>query len=256
MKILITRPHLESIELQKKLRLIGISAWSLPILNFYPGIGLKYLSKIISTISKNSIICMTSKKAIEYASMYLKSLNIPWPSDVQYYTIGKESSLLFQKKTGKKSQYPILIENSENLLKLIDLKIIKKKTILILKGNQGRNILKNAFITKGANVILIECYKRKIKKIDSKKETKKWKKKKIDTIVVTNSTTLHALYKIFSSRNSKSWFLQCNLLVISIRLKILAKNLGWDKIYISKKSNNNSLLEKLLDIKKNEKKDL
>ncbi|CAL4325784.1 Uroporphyrinogen-III synthase [Buchnera aphidicola (Eriosoma grossulariae)] len=254
MKVLITRPISESIELKTILRSVGIRAWSFPILEFFPSLGLKALSKKIKIINKNDFIVITSKKAIEYSSNYLKNNYIEWPSHAEYYTIGKGSADFFKKNSGYIAKYPTKNENSETLLKIINLNQIKNKNIIILKGNRGRKLLEKTFKKNGANVILIECYQRKIKNINYKIEILKWKKNNINTLVITNNEVLQELYKIFYFLKTEKWFLKCTLLVISERLKYLAKKLGYKNIHIAKNANNQTLLKKLIEIKQQKKK--
>ncbi|XRX42628.1 MAG: uroporphyrinogen-III synthase [Buchnera aphidicola (Eriosoma harunire)] len=249
MKVLITRPINESTELAIKLKLAGIVAWPLTIFKFLPGQELFNLDYAFKIIKKNDIICVTSKKAIEYSTIHCSKYQLTWPSISQYYAIGPGTAQLLYYKIGYIAQHPTCIFNSESLLKLINLKKIKNKIILILQGDHGRMILENTLKKHGARVIKITCYQRyRIKKY-SNTEILKWKHRKINTLVITSMSTLKAIYNIFSINKQETWFLKCKLLVVGHRLKKYAQQLGWKNIFISNSANNKCLFQMLTMIK-------
>lgn len=82
-----------------------------------------------------------------------------------------------------------------------------------------------------------------MKILDGRKEGKKWRLYKIDTLVVTSSEILHQLKNITSDSDQIEWLLKCKIFVVGKRLSKIAKNLGWNDIIVSNYANNESFLK-------------
>ncbi|AXN02278.1 Uroporphyrinogen-III synthase [Candidatus Purcelliella pentastirinorum] len=248
MTILILRPHPYGKKLAKKLSDLGFNTYNLPLIKFKEGKNLKLLPKIFTSLKDKDLIFVLSQQTIKYVNNFLKKLYLTWPMKPTYYAIGKNTALKLKKKINKKINYPKNIENMETLIDLLKLHDIKKKTALILQSNNSRKKLIKKLKKNGTKIISIECYKQIKNKINKKKERKKLKKHKIKEIVATSKKILKKLYKLIPPKDRIKWLLNCKIIVISKRLAKIAYKLGWKKIYISDKANNNSLIKILKKI--------
>lgn len=237
--VLVTRPLPESIKLVKLLTKIGYFSLSIPIISFQQGKDLIYLQSKLKNLNSGDFIFFLSKNVVYFAK---KTINkkLKWPKDINYYSIGSKTALAINLIFGFSSKYPEK-ENSESLIKMINnINNISGKNALILCGNNSRNILNKFLVKKGLKVEYCECYQSINKLYNRFYITKYLISLKINTIVVTSGIILKRIYYLFIN---KSWLLSCTLIVVSKRLFILAKNLGWNKIYISEKADNMSILK-------------
>jgi len=151
-------------------------------------------------------------------------------------------------------------ENSEGLLALpslqasifkqVALKQGLKPAIIIVRGNGGREHLKEQLTMRGAQVCYIESYQR-VWRTFPKAITKQWQDQKINCIVVTSNDLLKKLVQLIKQGTEQSatqdtkqnsgithsakslpsyWQKQCLWIVASQRIADNAKALGLEKI--------------------------
>ncbi|VFP79773.1 uroporphyrinogen-III synthase [Candidatus Erwinia haradaeae] len=247
MSILVTRPSPFSDELVRSLRHRGRIAWAFPLIEFMPGTQLNILHEHLQALEPGDLVFILSRNVVHYAKIIFTRINASWPKILNYYAMGRNTALAFQNSSGHIAFWPQKPANSEILIQLLPLKSIEGKKALILRGNGGRNLLKDTLLRYGAQVELIECYQRCKKNYHSIEEGRRWRIKGINTLVVTSGEMLKQLYSLFSDQDREEWLLQCNLIIVSERLEILAKNLGWTNIHISSGADNKSLLNKIIN---------
>lgn len=247
MNILITRPNPHGKDLVNKLLNVGKFAYHLPLIYFSPGRCLPLLKKKLNSLSKGDFLIIASQHAARYAHSQLLKTKMNWPSIIKYYSIGQKTSLIMHKLSGISSKYPCKESNSENLLQFPELiSNISGHRVLILKGNNGRELLKNTLQKRGAIVLYCECYIRKPFQYNGIEQCKKMLKLNIKIIIITTSETLKQLYYLIPQYYRINWLIKCKLIVISKRLATIAKKFGWKNIIITKSANNSSILKVLM----------
>lgn len=102
MKILIMRPSDEGKKLMHKLKKIGIFSCHFFFFSFYPSTSSISLSKRINELYNSDIVLLFSKKSVHYTNLYLKKNHLKWPSQAQYFTIGKSTASFLYKFVKKK----------------------------------------------------------------------------------------------------------------------------------------------------------
>lgn len=242
MKILVTRPLYDSLNLVFFLKKLGYCAWSMPLIEFYPGKDLLFVSKKINLLRNGDLIFILSKNCIYFIKKTMNKKKLIWPKFLNYYAIGKNTASLMNINARVLTKYPKK-EDSENLINMNSLKNIVGKKALVLCGNKTREILNNFLKKKGVEIIHCECYKTINKIYNGNIEGKKWLRLGVNTIIVTSESMLKRLYFLFPNFYRKKWLLLCKLIVISNRLAIIARGLGWKKILISEKADNFSILK-------------
>lgn len=247
MNILITRPSPDGEKLVNKLLSIGKFAYHLPLIYFSPGSTLSLLKKKLSFLSQGDLLFIVSQHAVQYAHLQLLNTQTHWPTTITYYTIGYKTSLKMYTLSGIKSKYPKNQETSENLLQFPELiNNISGRRALILKGNNGRNLLQNTLRKRGVSVFCCECYTRKLHKYNSIEQYNRMIMLNITVIVVTSSEILNQLYYLIPQDYRTTWLIRCRLIVVSPRLASLAQKLGWKDIIITNSANNNVILINLI----------
>ncbi|VFP83081.1 uroporphyrinogen-III synthase [Candidatus Erwinia haradaeae] len=242
MNILVTRPSPFSDELVRALRHRGRIAWAFPLIEFRAGAQLNTLPTRLQNLQSGDLVFILSQNSVRYAKIILARINASWPTILHYYAIGRSTALAFQNTSGCIVSWPTKQETSEILIRLLPLQSIKGKHAVILCGNGGRSLLENTLLRYGATVELIECYQRCKKNYHGEKEGRRWRTEGVDTLVVTSGEMLQQLYGLFPITDREEWLLQCRLIVVSERLYILARNLGWQNVHISSGADNTALL--------------
>ncbi len=187
------------------------------------------------------MVFLLSQQVIHYTQHAVKA----WPADLDYYAIGRSTALAFHTVSGLQVTWPHAQETSEALIKLATLQQVSGKRALILRGNQGRELLSETLTARGAQVFYAECYQRCQKHYDGAIEGRRWRDRHVSTLVVTSGEMLHQLYSLFPEVDREEWLLRCRLIVVSERLASVAANLGWQDIHVAEGADNDALLRAL-----------
>ncbi|SCC14712.1 uroporphyrinogen-III synthase [Gilliamella intestini] len=236
--IYVTRPSPEGEELAKQLNLANLSATHLPLFDILPGAELVDLEQQLNHLLPSDIVIALSPQVIHSIKIHLP--NLSFPANRHYFAIGKKTAELLSKLTTTRVNYPKQ-ENSEGLLGLLKSTILTHRTVLILRGNSGRNLLTNTLITQQAQVKILECYYRKpITYCDNILANNI----KNQIIIITSVEHLMRL-EIYCQIQHKQ---QAKLIVTSGRIFKKAQQLNWQNILQIAGANNQILFKTMLTL--------
>ncbi|TCP96836.1 uroporphyrinogen-III synthase [Cricetibacter osteomyelitidis] len=248
MGILITRPNEAGITLTEQLNKVGITALHFPLLTVSGGRELNTLPNKINQLKAGDYVMAVSKNAVFYANKTLKDVGFHWRKDLHYFTVGKGTAATFSAATELPTHYPNRQENSEGLLALEKMQSehVENKTVLILRGNGGRELYQQEMQQRGAKIEIIECYQRLAVIYENNSEqVSLLQRSGINNILITNAESLTYLMD-FVPESEHNWLKNCQLITISQRIADMAKMFGWQKIVISPKADNSSLVQTIL----------
>jgi len=154
---MITRPAHQAGPITEKLKAAGANTFLFPTLEIAPA---DPDTKSQRQFHQFDIIIFISSNAIEYGLSHIQTLP-PLPDTLQFATIGKASANTFKNIFGKQADIvPTENFNSEGLLATEAMQKVANKHILIIRGNGGREYLKNALEKRGAHVEYFTAYQR------------------------------------------------------------------------------------------------
>ncbi len=91
------------------------------------------------------------------------------------------------------------------------------KNLLILRGNGGRELLREQATLRGATVETVECYQRTPISYNNEEQTSICIRSGVQTLVVTSLEILQALIE-FVPENEQNWLKNCCLVTVSQRI--------------------------------------
>lgn len=245
MAVLVTRPDERGQQLVDMLAKAGVVAIHLPLFNIEAGTELNGLPNKFAQLKVGDYVFAVSKSAVDFADKALKNTGFVWRDDLQYFTVGQGTAQHFAMITTLAVHYPTTQENSEGVLQLAAMQNLQGKTILILRGNGGRELLSEQAQQRGANVEIVECYRRESIVYNSTEQTSLCKRAGVQTIVATSAEILTQLVD-FVPQNEHNWLKSCQLITVSERISHLAQALGWQNVIVSPRADNQTLLQTLL----------
>ncbi|QTF06739.1 uroporphyrinogen-III synthase [Brenneria izadpanahii] len=245
MTILVTRPSPAGEQLVARLRKLGYSAYHSPLIEFSPGGELAQLPSMLARLRPGDLLFALSRHAVDYADPLLTRRGAGWPQNLSYYAIGRTTALTLHKVSARHVAYPSERETSESLLQLPELQYVNGKHALLLRGNGGRELLGDTLTERGAKVSYCECYQRCPVHYDGLEQSRHWQQAGIDRLVITSGEMLQRIYTLVPDYYRASWLLDCQLIVVSERLAIQARQLGWRNIRIADNADNDALMRAL-----------
>lgn len=245
MAVLITRPDEKGTQLLAMLNKAGIAALHMPLFSIQAGAELNQLPRQLNQLNAEDYVFIVSQNAIRYSDQTLQQAGFPWREDLHYFTVGRRTALAFASQTERSIAYPFAQETSEGVLALPAMADLQGKNVLILRGNGGRAFFAEQAILRGATIHTLECYRREPISYDKVEQTSMLKRAGINRIIVTSAEILSSLLD-FVPKNEHNWLTSCSVITVSKRLKHLAHAMGWEKVIVSPRADNPTLLATLL----------
>ncbi len=161
-------------------------------------------------------------------------LKARWPNNVEFFAVGSSSAQILQD-----AGMPCLVPSearTEGLLALSELTQVANKTIVIIKGYGGRELLFDRLSALGASVQEWEVYKRV--KVSPPTFTQDWQGEQIHCIIATSGEVIQAAFDYFDPQ----WLIQLPWIVVSQRTADIAATLGVSQIQISRDASDRALI--------------
>ena len=115
--------------------------------------------------------------------------------------------------------------DSEHFIHLETLQNINQQRIALIKGRNGRELIAQHLIERGAQLIEVEVYQRTCPQINKKHAQTLWENNRVDMIVITSQEIMDNLFFLFGP-HAKQWLCGKPFVVISERLAQSAHALG------------------------------
>ena len=189
-----TRPRGTNVQLSDDLKNSEIKLLSFPLTEIHPLNNYQIFDGVIENIKTYQHIIFISTNAVHFFLERVKKLSLQIPKNLIFSSIGPTTKLLLQKKLSVDVHSPIKTFDSEHLLKEKIYNNVEGQKILIIRGEGGRETLKNALEEKGAIVNYGECYVRKYVDIDLNQ-------------LKNDLVNYHHQFFLFSSTNSAKHFI-------------------------------------------------
>jgi uroporphyrinogen-III synthase len=237
MTVLVTRPEPHGQRLCHQLQDKGIRAVYQPLIRFREGGELPHLP---SRLTQADIVIAVSQPAVTYSHQYLQQQQIQWPDKNRYLAIGQKTAQLFSKLTQQAVNYPN-ISDSEHFIMLPDLQCVSGLIILILRGNQGRELIAQQLMAMGAQVNYCEVYRRETIPFNAQIMVPDWQQQSVKHIVVTSEEQLN-FFIAQASTHDNTWLLSRILYVPSKRIAQYAQAQGFNSVITVGSASNSALL--------------
>ncbi|MDB6097151.1 MAG: hypothetical protein JWM09_1429 [Francisellaceae bacterium] len=245
LNVLITRPEGAQHNLIKKIENLGGNT------HYYPAIenklldDLKYLKQTLKNIPRVDKIIFISKTSTLKLIPYLKKHFTNFPK-LQWMSVGPGTASCLLEQGIKEVITPTTPPfNSESFLKLNCLNDIKNQTILIVRADKGREVIRDTLVERGARVEYITSYKR-ILPPPPPPNLVNWVSLKADVIITTSYESIGNVLKLFKDIE-KPKILSIPILVVGQRNTKQAESLGFTTIIEASAADDEHIIQALVD---------
>ncbi|MDP5029669.1 uroporphyrinogen-III synthase [Paraglaciecola sp.] len=185
----------------------------------------------IAQLSTQSLVIVTSTVAAEQCVLF-KSM---WPSQVQFFAVGQSTADILN-QAGLTAIVPTEAR-SEGLLALPMLNDVADKTVIIIKGFGGRELLADTLTLRGAKVREWALYKRVA--LAKPFCTRQWHHEQIQCIIATSGEVIAAAFNHYAA----SWLQTKLWIVVSERTADIAYQFGITQVQISDSASDQALIK-------------
>lgn len=243
---LIIRPQPAADELARILSEHGIHAEVYPLLTYQPGPDLPHLPQ---ALHQADIIIATSAAATRFCCDYMSTHQHLWPDHPHYLAVGAATAVPWLDR-----QISVIVpqqESSEGLLALRELQQVAKQHIVLLKGEQGRELLGETLTRQGASIQSLVCYERHYVHPDSTRLAQdgyslysQWQAKQIDSVIITSNELFQHLVSLLPDQ-AHPWLASLTWFAASARIAETIQQTGFSSIVIMSGARHDAVLAAL-----------
>ena len=243
--VLVTRPQHQANHLCQLIEQQGWNAIRFPTLEIIALSNAK-ITQQLKTIDQYQWLIFVSTNAVNCA-IQANNGKIEGFVDCSIVAVGKATKNALQAVGLEVALIPQQNFNSEGILATEAMQHIQGQSVLIIRGQGGREMLANNLRERGATVDYLEVYARQQPVSDHSIVTDRIQQGRLDSIIITSGDALTYLLAMITPRLHSQLF-DLPLVVISNRIKALAETLGFTQIAVTKKTGDAAIIETIADI--------
>lgn len=157
-RVIVTRPVGQAISLAEAIVEAGGIAIRLPAIEIVDPTDREQLDQSLGKIVTADFAVFVSTNAVERAFPLLQSR--AWPKSLRFAAVGKATAQALKSHGASDVTFPSEKFDSESLLEMLPPELVGGKRILIFRGENGRTVLADALLARGAVVEHVVCYRR------------------------------------------------------------------------------------------------
>lgn len=223
--ILVTRPAHQAEAICALIEAAGGRAWRLPLLEIRPALDAAAVQAGLARLADYDIAIFVSANAVNFALDALDPR--PWPPSLATAAVGAATARALEQRGLRVTYCPRAEFTSEALLALPALQDMRGRRVVILRGNGGREQLRETLRARGARVDYLEVYRRVQPEIDPAPWRERWHRGAIAAALVSSGETLRKLHAIVATLGHDQWR-KTALIVAHARIRDLARELCID----------------------------
>ncbi|AKH37953.1 MULTISPECIES: uroporphyrinogen-III synthase [Nitrosomonas] len=248
--VLVTRPAHQASHLINEIKKKGGNPVLFPVLEISDTNNPQPLLKVISRLDEFDLAIFVSPNAVDKAVPLIQA-HRTLPPNLKIAVVGEGSANKLRQYGIKNIIVPSSRYDSEALLGMPELQHVLDKNIVIFRGNDGRKLLGETLIQRGAHLEYIECYRRDKPKIEVSPLLDSWTNNALHAVTVTSSEGLHNLFDMIG-KVGQQLLKKTPLFTAHERIACFAKELGLTNIHVTAAGDDGlvqGLLEYFLSIK-------
>jgi uroporphyrinogen-III synthase len=164
-RVLLTRPQPESRALAARIAAAGGAAIVFPTLEIQP-VALSAASQAaLQALGRHRLAVFVSANAVRHGMPLVRSMG-GWPSGLAAAAVGNATAELLRTQGLREVLVPQTGADSEALLACRELQQVAGASVVVFRGEGGRELLADTLRARGAQVGYIECYRRAMPQTD------------------------------------------------------------------------------------------
>jgi len=239
--VLVTRPAGQGDSLCERLEAAGFTVTRQPLLALEPLDGLAPAQRrLVADLDRYQHCIFISRNAVRYGLELLFDYWPQWPVGVACYAVG-DSTASALREAGLAVRTPGADMTSEGLLALPELVAVRGDRVLIVKGEGGRQALRETLGSRGAEVDELACYRRVAPALDGAGLRDRLAREAVRLILISSGEALANLTALLQPRETHK-LADITLVVPSARVAEEAVAAGWQQPVVAANAADDAML--------------
>lgn len=230
--VVVTRPAHQAGNLAELIERAGGRVILFPTLEIFDAQDMSPLSGVIDRLEQFDLAIFISPNAVNKAMIRVRAKRT-WPQGLRCAAVGKGSAKELEHFGCEGVLVPQGRFDSEALLALPELQDVVAKRVVIFRGEGGRELLGDELIRRGADLTMVECYRRgKPVSGDAGLLLRQWERGEIDAITVTSGESMRNLFDLVG-KPGQQWLKKTPVFVFHENIAEVARELGVEQVYVT-----------------------
>lgn len=247
--VLVTRPQHQAAQMAQQIEAEGGKVLLFPSIEILSLRDNPHVQQTFAQINDYDMLIFTSANAVIQAQHIMQSMAIsPASIEPKIAVIGKATAAVAQQAGFRVSIQPERDFDSESLLAQPQMKQVSNQRIVLVRGQDGLELLAQTLRERGAVVDYAEVYCRAVPMTDSGLQrdelSQHWQGYGITDIIVTSNESLQNLYDMLEMP-ARQAMRKVHLVVPSKRCATLASSLGFERVTQAESALNQHMINAL-----------
>jgi uroporphyrinogen-III synthase len=187
--IVITRPREHAPALAERIRAAGGEPILFPTIEILPPRDENALSRVVSRLDQFQLAIFVSPTAV-LRGHALVAANRSWPAGLRVAAVGAGTAAALHEQGFAGVIAPAGEADSEALAGLDELREMRGRSVVIFRGEGGREWLGRELEARGARVEYAECYRRARPQADPRRLLARWQAGAVEAVSITSAEGL------------------------------------------------------------------
>jgi len=243
LSVLVTRPAQQAAGLAEAISAARGRPVSFPALEILGPENKQAAHAQLANLDRADLLIFISANAVRYAFPLMPDRI---PLDLQVAAVGQATARALEECGLDATLVPDSRMDSEGLLAMPQLQDVQGRRILIVRGNGGRELLKETLEQRGAQVDYVEVYRRRLPERNPANLVRNWESL-VEAVTVTSGEILDNLFTLLGPAGTP--LLQATpMVVVSERMAASAEQRGCQVIYLADSASDRDVLASLCEI--------
>jgi len=242
--VLVTRPAHQAEHLVQLIEQAGGKAIRFPTLAIADVDDVDQIKTTFQHLDSYQCVIFVSVNAVNFA-LRANGGKIPRSKSVVFAAIGGSTAQALINADLVVDLVPKQDFNSEALLAMPEMQHISGQSMLIVRGQGGREELANRLRERGAKVDYLAVYKRIIPQVDNISNLSYLIENGLNVITITSGEALQNLVLMAGDQHATA-IREVPLVVVSDRIRCLAADLGFNRIAVTQSPSDSAILETVI----------
>ena len=246
--VLVTRPAGRGAVLAARIEQHGGRAIPFPVIEIAPPAKSDALLECLNKLPAVDLVIFVSVHAVHNVAALLKMHRLQIPAGTRVAAVGPETAAQCEGASIKVDFVPRERIDSEGLLEALGGFEVAGKTVLIFRGQSGREVIKRGLEARGADVRYVESYRRKVADLPPtqvKSLLARWRKNEIHLVVATSVSVVDALTKLIGPRN-RELLETTPVFTYSRRVADYCREIGFTEIRVAEKPDDAAMVDAIV----------
>jgi uroporphyrinogen-III synthase len=226
--IVITRPARQAAALAEEIAALGGKPLVFPAIVILPPRDRSALDDAMRRLGEFDYAVFVSANAVEYG------VGDPatWPQRLVAFAPGPGTAAALRAVGITEVRMPQTSMDSDGLLALPEFTQAAGRSVVIFRGGEGRTLLRDALLARGAKVMEVDCYRRARPSGGAAGLIEAWRERRIDAVTITSSEGLENLLALLDAEGRRH-LAATPVFVPHPRIADAARALGLPKLVVT-----------------------